>query len=147
MPQHDFEAFFAAYAKRSNDALKDPPVEDIDGTIESFAPYVVGSNPLGVMGGDTGPDFRRMIAEGFANYRKLGGTAMRVTGVKVIELDDFNVLARVDWLFDYKRPSDGREGSIAFQNIYFLNTAGDAPKIFAYITPDEQQAMKDHGLI
>lgn len=33
MPRHDLYAFFAAYAKRSTDALKDPPVEDIDGTV------------------------------------------------------------------------------------------------------------------
>ena len=54
-------------------------------------------------------------------------------------------LVRVDWEFDYQRPKDGLKGTIAFQNIYQLATG--EPKVFAYITPDEEQAMKDHGLV
>jgi hypothetical protein len=66
--------------------------------------------------------------------------------VKVGELDDFNAYARVDWEFDYERPGDGRRGTIAFQNTYFLNFATGEPQIFAYVTPDEERAMKEHGL-
>ena len=72
---------------------------------------------------------------------------MTVTRVKVTELDDYNAMARVDWDFAYQRPKDGRRGNIVFQNLYFLNFATGEPKLFAYITPDEEQAMKDHGLI
>jgi hypothetical protein len=147
MSRHDVEAFFAAYARRSNDALLDPPVEDVDGMVESFAPYFVGSSPRGVLGGENGPELRRMIPLGFANYRRVGGKAMRITRLDVTEFDDANVMATIDWAFDYVRPGDGKSGTVAFTNRYLLNVAGDAPKIFAYITPDEEQAMKDHGLI
>lgn len=143
----DLKSFFDAYAKRSNDALQNPPKEDVDGTVASFAPYLVESSPQGVMGGANNAEFRKMIGQGFAKYRDIGGTAMRVTGVKVTELDDANAMATVDWEFDYKRNKDGKTGTVGFTNRYFLNLAGDTPKIFAYITPDEQQAMKDHGLI
>jgi len=143
----DVKSFFEAYAKRSNDALQDPPVEDVDGTVASFAPYLVESSPGGVMGGANDAEFKKLISQGFAKYREVGGTAMRVTGVKVTELDDANAMATVDWEFDYKRNKDGRTGTVGFTNRYFLNLAGDAPKIFAYITPDEQQAMQDHGLM
>jgi hypothetical protein len=140
------EAFFVLYGRRSSDALGDPPVEDIDGIVSSFAPYVVGSNPKGVMGGPAS-DLRTIIPQGFAQYRRVGGKAMRVTRVKATELDNLHVQARVDWEFDYERPSDGRKGTITFQNIYFLSFAMGSPKVFASITPDEQRAMKDHGLI
>ncbi|WP_439601283.1 hypothetical protein [Devosia sp.] len=143
----DVKRFFEAYAKRSNDALQNPPVEDVDGTVASFAPYLVESSPQGVMGGANDAEFRKLIGQGFAKYREVGGTAMRVTGVKVTELDEVNAMAIVDWEFDYKRKTDGKTGTVGFTNRYFLNLAGAAPKIFAYITPDEQQAMKDHGLI
>lgn len=143
----DLKSFFDAYAKRSNDALQNPPKEDVDGTVASFAPYLVESSPQGVMGGANNAEFRQMIGQGFAKYRDIGGTAMRVTGVKVTELDDANAMATVDWEFDYKRNKDGKTGTVGFTNRYFLNLAGDTPKIFAYITPDEQRAMKDHGLI
>ena len=144
--QRTIEAFFDSYARRSNDALKDPPIEDIDGVVQSFAPYFVESSPRGVMGGENGDDFRKMIPQGFANYRKVGGKAMRITGIDVTSLDEANVMATVDWAFDYVRPGDGVSGTVTFTNRYFLNTAGHAPKIFAYVTPDEQQAMQDHGL-
>ena len=143
----DLKSFFQAYARRSNDALQTPPKEDIDGVVASFAPYIVGSSPIGVMGGANDGEFREMIGKGFANYREIGGRAMRVNDVKVTALDDANVMATVDWEFDYKRKKDGKEGTVGFTNRYFLNLSGDAPKIFAFITPDEQQAMKDHGLI
>jgi hypothetical protein len=146
-PNADLKRFFEAYGKRSNDALKDPPREDVDGMVASFAPYVVGSGPQGVMGGANNAEFRKMIGQGFAKYREIGGTAMRVTGVEVTELDDANAMATVGWAFDYKRKRDGKTGTIGFTNRYFLNLSGDAPKIFAYITPDEQQVMQDHGLI
>ena len=141
------EAFFEAYAERSTNALKDPPVEDIDGVVQSFAPFFVESSPKGVMGGENGPDFRKMIPKGFANYRKAGGKAMRITEIKVTEIDDVNVMATVDWAFDYERPKDGKSGTVTFTNRYFVSTTGGKPKIFAYITPDEEQAMKDHGLV
>jgi hypothetical protein len=141
------EAFFRAYAKRSDDALKDPPKEDVDGMVAAFAPFFVGSGPKGVMGGANDATFREMIPQGNARYRDVGGKAFKVTNVELTELDDDNVMATVGWDFAYERRTDGKKGNIAFTNRYFLNTAGEAPKIFAFITPDEEQAMKEHGLI
>jgi hypothetical protein len=147
MPRHDLKTFFADYARRSNDALKDPPVEDVDGVVKSFAPYFVGSSPQGVRGGENGAELREMVPQGFANYRKVGGKAMRITRLDLTELDDANVMATVDWAFDYIRPRDGKSGTIGFTNRYVLNVAGDTPLIFAYLTPDEEAAMREHGLI
>ncbi len=140
------QAFFKAYSDRSNEALKDPLVENIDGVVGSFAPYFVEESPAGVVGGKNGWSFRRAIPKGFAKYRKVGGKRMEVTGVEVTTLDPANVMARVDWEFDYVRPKDSKAGTIAFQNLYFLNFADGDPKIFAYITPDEEAAMKKAGL-
>lgn len=141
------EEFFAHYSRRSNEALHTPPKEDIEGIVASFAPFFVEASPKGVFGGANGDDFRKMIPQGFARYRDIGGTAMTVTRVKVTELDDFNAMARVDWNFAYQRPRDGRRGNIVFQNLYLLNFATGEPRIFAYVTPDEEQALKDHGLV
>lgn len=143
----EIEEFFKAYARRSDEALHNPPKEDIEGIVEAFAPYFVGANPKGVYGGPNGDAFRKMIPDGFRRYREAGGTAMRIARVKPTAIDDHNAMARVDWEFDYTRAKDGRKGTIVFQNIYFLNFAEGKPKVFAYITPDEEQAMKDHGLI
>lgn len=145
--REQIERFFEAYARRSDEPLHEPPIEDVDGVVASFAPYVVGANPKGVFGGANDAEFRKVIPQGFARYREVGGTAMRVARVKVSELDNYHAYARIDWEFDYERPGDGRKGTISFQNIYFLNFSDGDPRIFAYITPDEEQAMKDHGLV
>ena len=141
------QAFFDDYADRSTDALKNPPVEDIDGVVASFAPFFVESSPRGVMGGANGPDFRKAIPQGFARYREVGGKAMRITAIKVTEIDDANVMATIDWAFDYVRPRDGKAGTVNFTNRYLLNVVNGKPKIFAYITPDEEKAMQEHGLV
>lgn len=145
--RQEIEAFFKAYARRSDDALHDPPIEDVDSVVGAFAPFFVESSPVGVHGGPNNDQFRKMVPEGFAKYREVGGKAMRITGIETTKLDDLHEMARVDWEFDYERPSDGKSGTVAFQNIYMLSFADGTPKVFAYITPDEQQAMKDHGLI
>ena len=139
-------ALFDAYGKRANDALQDPPREDVDGLVDSFAPYFVESSPKGVMGGANDEKFRAMIPKGYAHYRAVGGKNMTVKGIKVIELDHCHAVADVDWDFAYTDKS-GKSGHVTFTNFYCVTTAGEKPKIFAYVTPDEQQAMKDHGLL
>ena len=139
-------ALFDAYGKRANDALQDPPREDVDGLVDSFAPYFVESSPKGVMGGANDEKFRAMIPKGYAHYRAVGGKNMTIKGIKVIELDHCHAVAEVDWDFAYTDKS-GKSGHVTFTNFYCVTTAGEKPKIFAYVTPDEQQAMKDHGLV
>ena len=145
--QREIESFFAEYARRSDEALRSPPREDVAGTAAVFAPFFVEAGPHGVSGGANNEAFRALIPQGHAHYRRIGGKGMQVTRVKVSELDDHNAMVRVDWCFTYERPVDRRRGEIVFQNIYFLNFAAGEPKIFAYITPDEERAMRDHGLI
>jgi hypothetical protein len=148
MPEHSaIEAFFDAYAHRSSEALQNPPVEDVDGVVASFAPYFVESSPRGVMGGENGNDFRKTIPQGFAHYRRVGGKAMRVVSLKLTDIDELHVMASVEWAFDYVRPGDDVTGTVTFTNHYFVTLAGGSPKIFAYVTPDEAQAMRDHGLL
>ena len=139
-------ALFDAYGKRANDALQDPPREDVDGLVDSFAPYFVESSPKGVMGGANDEKFRAMIPKGYAHYRAVGGKNMTIKGIKVIELDHCHAVADVDWDFAYTDKS-GKSGHVTFTNFYCVTTAGEKPKIFAYVTPDEDQAMKDHGLL
>ena len=139
-------ALFQDYSRRSNAALRDPADADIDALADAFAGHFVGANPKGVMGGAKDESFPATLRRGFEAYRAMGGTRFEIVGLETEALDDFHVMVRADWEFDYARPRDGATGTIAFRNIYFVNFAGGEPKIFAWITPDEAQAMKDHGL-
>lgn len=139
-------ALFDAYGKRSDDALQDPPKLDIDGMVGSFADYFVGSNPQGVLGGANDGRFRQVVPQGFAHYRAVGGKHMTIKGLRVIELNDLHAVADVDWDFSYINKA-GQAGHVTFTNYYFVTIASGRPKIFAYVTADEQQAMQDHGLV
>jgi hypothetical protein len=141
----EIERFFAAYARRFNDSLGDPPVVDSEGVRDSFADYFVGADPAGVRGGKNGLIFRFMVPRGFAHYKKIGTTAMNVTSIAVTPIDDLHVMARVGW--DSRYVKDGKEIRIPFENVYLLQMTGEGPKIFAYITGDEQKVLKEHGLV
>ncbi len=139
--------FFKTYSECSNNALQSPTKEVVDGLGDAFARFFVGANPKGVIGGANDENFRRALPRGLRHYRKVGGKRFEISNVEVTEFDDVNVMARVQWDFAYERPKDGGKGTISFQNVYFLSFAEGSPKIFAYITPDEEKAMKEHQLI
>ena len=139
------ERFFADYAKRFNDSLKEPPVVDVAGVRNAFADYFVGASPVGVKGARNGLIFRFMIPRGFAHYKKIGTTAMNVTSVVVTAIDDLHVMASVAWDSRYRK--DGREIAIPFENVYLLQITDKGPKIFAYVTGDEQKVLREHGLV
>lgn len=148
MRDHDeaVRAFFDAYAKRMNDALASPPKVDVNSAREAFADYFVGTNPKSVRGGKNGLLLRLMIPFGYRRYRKLGCKRMDLQRVDVTGLDDFHAMARTRWSSHFRR-KDKTVVVIEFDNIYLLHVPdGGEPKIFAYITPDEQQALKDHGI-
>lgn len=137
---------FADYSRRSNDALRDPASADFSALADLFADHFIGANPQGVMGAVKDHSFPGILRQGFDNYRAMGGTRFEIVALETEALDAFNIMVRADWEFDYCRPGDGAIGTIAFRNIYLVNCAGGKAKIFAWITPDEAQAMKDHGL-
>lgn len=139
-------ALFDAYGKHADAALRDPPVEDIDGMVGAFAPYFVGSSPKGVFGGPNDDKLRVMLPRGYAHYRAVGGRHMTIKGIKVTELDHCHAVADIDWDFAYTNKA-GQSGHVTFTNFYFVTIADGTPKIFGYVTPDEEQAMHDHGLV
>lgn len=144
MSKHEklIRPFFEAYAARMNAALDDPKRMDSKAMRAAFADYFVGAGPKGVAGGKNGLIFRLMLPRGIRYYRKIGTLAMDLRDVRVTDLDDHHAMAHVDWTARYK---GGQE--IAFTNIYLLQVREDAAKIFAWITGDEQQALKDAGVI
>lgn len=139
-------ALFDAYGKRADDALRNPPVEDIDGLVNFFASFFVESSPKGVNGGANDQRFRDLIPTGYARYRAVGGRHMTIKGFKFTALDHCHGVADIDWDFAYTNRA-GQSGHVTFTNFYFITTAGGPPKIFAYVTPDEEQAMQEHGLV
>ena len=149
MRDHDaaVRAFFEDYAARMNDALADPPRVDVAAARRAFADHFVGTDPKSVRGGRNGLLLRLMIPRGYAHYRKIGAKRMEVRGLEITPLDDFHVMAKAHWWSVYERRRGGERIEIEFDNIYLLHIPEDgSPRIFAWITGDEQQVLKEHGL-
>jgi hypothetical protein len=90
--------------------------------------------------------FRDAMLKGYAFYKNIGITSMNIVSKKITVLDDFHSMARIHWQSNYIK-KDGLKGNIEFENIYFIQTINDQHKVFAYITGDEQAALKNIGLI
>lgn len=134
--------FLEGYGRLTNRGI----AGDIDGAALAacFANSFVASSPAGVMGGNA-EGLADVIADSLRTYARIGATAFQIERIGVEPLDDLHALARVGWRFDYSK--DGREGQIRFTNLYFVTTASGEPKIFCWITPDEQAALREHGLV
>jgi hypothetical protein len=136
--------FFSLYADRFNKALNQGT--DLEGTAQSFSDYFIGANPLGVMGGANNEDFKAALKQGYTFYKNIGIQSMDIVSRETTLLDDFHAMTKVRWKSSYIK-KDNAAGSIEFDTIYFTQAKGTEIKIFAYITGDEQAALKANGLI
>ncbi len=140
------DKFFKEYAARFNKSLADPPEIDVDGVADSFAPFFVGASPLGVSGGKNDEQFRAAIPKGYEFYKSIGTKSMRVALLDITPIDELHSMVKVHWNSRYVK-RDGSEVRIDFDVSYFLQMLGDKPKIFAYVTGDEQKALRENGII
>ena len=145
LPEETIERFFAGYAARFNRALGDAPVMDVEGTAAAFADCFVAANPQGVACGKNDSRFRAAIPQGWEFYRRTGMKSMEITSILVTPLDNMHAMAKVRWDSRYRR-GDGRDEQIEFDVIYLVQIRDGTPKIFAYITGDEEKALREKGL-
>lgn len=139
------EQFFDRYAARFNQALRGES-PDIEGTVDSFASEFIEASPSGVQGGKNDGQFKSVIPQGYTFYQNIGIQSMDIITKEITTLDAIHSMAKIHWKSNFLR-KDRTAGSIEFDVIYLLQTIGGSPKIFAYITGDEQAALKENGLI
>ena len=138
------EAFFDAYQKRFADALEGKK-PDVDGVVNSFAESFIESSPAGIMAGKNDAKFKEMIPKGYEFYKSIGATGITVKSREITLLDDLHSMVKIGWKSDYEK-KDGEPVTIEFDTFYMISEKDDTLKIFAYVTGDEEKAIKDHGL-
>jgi hypothetical protein len=140
---HDF---FHANANRFTNAINGE-TPDIDGTVKSFSECFIAATPLGVTCGNNNEDFKTAMSQGYTFYKTIGVTSMEIVFLETTILDGFHEMTKIRWNCGYSKKKNNSKGNIEFENFYFTQTRENEPKIFAYITGDEQAALKEHGLI
>ncbi|WP_410509479.1 hypothetical protein RSJ42_04460 [Methanosarcina hadiensis] len=138
------EDFFRKYEARFNKSLVG--TIDIEETANSFTDCFIEANPFGVHCGKNDDQFRAVIIQGYDFYKSIGTKSLIIDSVKVSSLDEYHSIAKVHWRSFYNK-KDGREELIEFDVIYFVQMIDEKPKIFAYITGDEQKMLREKGLI
>lgn len=136
--------FFDRYEHQFNTALKEGTV-DASEVANSFAEHFIEASPDGILAGTNDENYRKMIPKGWSAYRKMGVISMYIIQKEITLLDDLHAIVKIDWRCLYTKNDD--QGNIDFVNYYLLHQAEDQLKIFAYITGDEQKALREHGLI
>jgi len=141
----EIDQFFSRYESRFNDALSGAEF-DVEQTVNSFTEHFLEASPLGVNAGKNDKNFREVISNGWSFYRDIGVQAMNILSKQITILDELHALVKVNWNSSFVR-KDKTSGEISFDVFYLVQKLDGNIKIFSYITGDEQQALKDQGLI
>lgn len=139
------EQFFESYAAQFARALADPPEVDVEATASAFADCFVESGPRGVHCGRNDETFRAAIPQGYAFYRQIGIRDMAIATLAPSQLDTRHWGVHVGWSAAYDEGK--RVGTVEFEVLYFVQMTSTGPKIFAYITGDEEGELRRLGLI
>lgn len=139
------DAFFNEYSDLFNNAIK-AVVPDVEQVAELYSDCFIGANPLGVQCGKNNKALRDQMLKGYDFYKKIGITSMDIVSKEITILDEFHTMTKVRWKSNFIK-KDNTKGSIEFENIYLTQTKDNQHKVFAWITGNEQAALKEHGLI
>lgn len=135
---------FERYERFFNRAL----LGQVDGQeLASFyASDVIGAGPAGVRAGHNDDHFKAAMAQGYANYRDIGTRKMRLRDIRLTAIDALHCMAHVAWSATYARAQQS-DVTIDFDVHYLVQMLEGEPKIFGWISGDEQALLQQHGVI
>ena len=70
---------------------------------------------------------------------------MNIVSKEITVLDNFHASVKISWTCFYE--NQGISGEIPFENFYIVHDQNGSIVIFAYVTGDEQGALRAHKLI
>jgi hypothetical protein len=137
-------AFFERYENAFNRALGgDVDLEEVAGL---YASEFIAASPAGVSAGKNDDHLKRVMADGYARYRSIGTKAMCIREIRISPIDALHCLAHVAWTATYVR-ADEAEVAIDFDVHYFVQVLYEAPRVFGWVSGDEQALLAAHGIV
>jgi len=119
---------------------------DMDEVASLYASEFIGAAPAGVMTGKNDDQFRQVMAQGYAHYRAMGTTEMRIRDIRLSPIDEHHCVAHVAWTATYAR-KDQPSLAIDFDVHYFVQKLDGDAKVFGWVSGDEQALLKQHGIV
>jgi hypothetical protein len=136
--------FFERYESSFNQALRGHA--NIDETANLYAAEFIAASPAGVTTGKNDEQLKRVMAEGYARYRAVGNKDMRLRNIRISPIDEHHCVAHVSWTATYAR-EEQPDVAIDFDVHYLVQELGKEPKVFGWISGDEQALLKKHGIV
>ena len=119
---------------------------DMDEAAALYASEFIAASPAGVVTGKNDDELKNAMAAGYARYRAMGTKEMRIRNVRVSPMDDHHCVAHVAWTGTYAR-KEKPDLAIDFDVCYFIQQLSREPKVFGWVSGDEQALLKQHGII
>ncbi len=144
MMETSVRKFFERYASFFNQSLGGDA--DLDEVAALYASEFIAASPAGVMTGKNDYQLKQVMAQGYARYRAIGTKEMRLRDVRLCPIDDHHCVAHVAWTATYLR-KDQPDVAIDFDVHYFVQKLDGEPKVFGWVSGDEQALLRKHGII
>lgn len=138
------EAFFQRYRDVFNRALGGGL--DVNEASALYASEFIAASPKGVATGKNDEALRQAMAQGYARYRAMGLKEMRLRDVQSSPIGDLHAIAKVGWTAIYAR-ADKPDLALDFDIHYFVQMHAGAPKVFGWVSGDEEDLLRRHGVI
>ncbi|MGE0241642.1 MAG: nuclear transport factor 2 family protein [Parvibaculaceae bacterium] len=119
---------------------------DLDEVASLYAAEFIAASPAGVMTGKNDDQLKQVMTQGYARYRAMGTKQMRIRNVRLTPMDDHHCVAHVAWTAIYAR-KDQPDATIDFDVHYFVQELDGEPKVFGWVSGDEQALLREHGII
>jgi hypothetical protein len=144
MMEASVRAFFQRYESIFNRSLSGDA--DMDEVAALYASAFIAASPSGVMAGQNDDQLKRIMAQGYARYRAMGTKEMRIRNIGLSPMDDHHCVAHVAWTATYARK--GRpDVAIDFDVHYLVQKLDGEPKVFGWVSGDEEALLRKHGII
>jgi len=144
MMETSVRKFFERYERFFNQSL-DGEME-MDEVAALYASEFIAASPAGVTTGKNDEQLKQVMAQGYARYRAIGTKGMRIRDVRLSPMDEHHCVAHVAWTATYARAARP-DTAIDFDVHYFVQQLDGEPKVFGWVSGDEQALLRKHGII
>ncbi|MFT3718218.1 nuclear transport factor 2 family protein [Pseudorhodoferax sp.] len=144
MEEERIHEFFERYRDRFRQGLHN--AADLDDVASAYASAFVAASPAGVMAGRNDEPLKQAMREGFERYRRIGTKDMDLRGVRIHPIDEHHCLAHVAWTATYDRGA-APDVAIDFDVHYLVQLHDGEPRIFGWVSGDEQALLRQHGIL
>jgi len=119
---------------------------DMDEAAALYAAEFIAATPAGVRTGKNDDRLKEIMVRGYARERAVGMKDMAIRHVRLSPIDDRHCVAHVAWTATYAR-SGRPDVAIDFDVHYFVQTLDGEPKVFGWVSGDEQALLRTHGIL